>query len=497
MKKRTLLSGYHAKIAMIAVALTGGLLTGCYKDESSDLINPSEPNKPAPEYSITGSILDAQTFMPVDGLSVEVNSKAVTTQNGSYTVEANGGTENKIIVKGNDLYEGTEASVFVEKINAGQNVIYTKNILVKPTMNGTWNVSPYVTNENGYPLVSGTDYTYTFKSAEGQDVTGSVTNLPAGTYSMNIDGKGKYNGMTKMVRFELSKIRTDNKDAKYVVNAILNIAPMTYTNVKGYVIYNGKYVIADVIKLKVNQTEYVASNTAYYSFDIPNSVINPKTKANVSATLEIIYKGETLPAIDITISDDPNETNQEDYNINTVTEDPQKPYLNVTVGKLGNAKTTEDKAILSETTNALSQSVNVSFDYTMKSGTKITPADYMEQIATAGKIEAGAIAYNKIRSAILTEIVENYTEKQMVGTYLLPARSILTPTIVYNYISQDYKLALSGTGANAVKGAEGVLFGSFEVKTVKQIFNIQSIDHDHSHSHGNDLNSGGGIVEAE
>lgn len=496
MKKRTLFSGYHAKIAMIAVALTGGLLTGCYKDEGSDLVDPSGPNKPAAEYSITGTILDAQTFMPVNDLSVKVNGQAVTTQNGSYTVKANGAAENTIVIEGNTNYEGTTASVFVEKIDAGQNVTYTKNILVKPTMNGTWSVSPYVTDASGFPLTVGTDYTYMIVNGNQEGMPNDAK-LAAGTYQLIVNGMGKYANVVKMVRFELAKIRTDYQDAKYTVNAVLSVAPMTYTNVKGYVIYNGKYVIADLIKLKVNNMEYIASNMAHYSFDIPNEVLNQKTKAEIPATLEIVYKGEVLPAIEITISDDPTQSNQEDYDINAATEDPQHPFLAVEVAKLGDATEKEVKDILPETTNALSQAVNVSFDFIMKTGTQITPADYMDQMAAAGKFEAGSIAYNKIRAAILTEIVENYMEKQMTGTYLLPARSILTPTIVYQNISQNYKLALSGTGSGALKGAEGVLFGSFEVKTVKQIFTIQSIDHGHSHSHGGDLNAGGGIVDAE
>lgn len=499
MKKKIFLNGFNAKLALTAIALTGVLLTGCYKDEGLDVITPSTTTLPAPQYTITGSVLDAETFLPVSGLTVTVNGTLATTQDGSYTIAAKGGATNTIEVSGNDNYEGTTSSIVIDKINAGQNVIYSRNILVRPTMNGNWKVIPSVTNMEGTPLTAGTDYTAKFFSVPGnQDVTGQINTLPAGSYNMVVTGLGKYANVNKTVSFNLAKVRTDNKTAEYVVNAYLNSAstPVNYTNVYGEIIYNGKVVLADIVKLTVNNTKFVSSNVAYYNFEVPNSLLT-QTRATTTATLEITYKGETLPAINIIINDDPSSANQNDYNINTVTEDPEKPFLIASVATNGNPTNTDKTIVLSEITNTQQNEKNVSFNYTLKSGTQLVPANYMDQIAVAANIEVSSVAYNKIQAAISTAIIASYSEKEVTSSYMLPGRSILTPSIIYNNVSQNYKLTLTGSAAEGIKAAEGVEFGSFETKTVKESLYIQSIDHDHSHTHDNDLNAGGGIVEAE
>ena len=42
MKKKSFFNGYNAKLALAVVALTGSLLTGCYKDEGLDIIDPDQ-----------------------------------------------------------------------------------------------------------------------------------------------------------------------------------------------------------------------------------------------------------------------------------------------------------------------------------------------------------------------------------------------------------------------------------------------------------------------
>ena len=49
MKKKSLFSGFNAKLALTVVALSGALLTGCYKDEGLDVNGPAgEVTLPAP-----------------------------------------------------------------------------------------------------------------------------------------------------------------------------------------------------------------------------------------------------------------------------------------------------------------------------------------------------------------------------------------------------------------------------------------------------------------
>ena len=56
MKKKSLFSGFNAKLALTVVALSGALLTGCYKDEGLDVNGPAgEVTLPAPVYTIARS----------------------------------------------------------------------------------------------------------------------------------------------------------------------------------------------------------------------------------------------------------------------------------------------------------------------------------------------------------------------------------------------------------------------------------------------------------
>ena len=71
MKKKSLFSGFNAKLALTVVALSGALLTGCYKDEGLDVNGPAgEVTLPAPVYTIDGTVVDAETLAPIASANV-------------------------------------------------------------------------------------------------------------------------------------------------------------------------------------------------------------------------------------------------------------------------------------------------------------------------------------------------------------------------------------------------------------------------------------------
>ena len=62
MKKKSLFSGFNAKLALTVVALSGALLTGCYQDEGLDANSPGGNSNPlTPVYVISGVVTDAET----------------------------------------------------------------------------------------------------------------------------------------------------------------------------------------------------------------------------------------------------------------------------------------------------------------------------------------------------------------------------------------------------------------------------------------------------
>ena len=86
MKKKSFFNGYNAKLALAVVALTGSLLTGCYKDEGLDIIDPDQSvTLPAAQYTITGTIYSAEGTI-LTNATVASDKGTVTQNSGSFTI---------------------------------------------------------------------------------------------------------------------------------------------------------------------------------------------------------------------------------------------------------------------------------------------------------------------------------------------------------------------------------------------------------------------------
>ena len=124
MKKKSFFNGYNAKLALAVVALSGALLTGCYKDDGLDVNGPAgEVILPDPVYTISGNVLDAETLEPIATASVSGDATA-TVSNGGFSVEVKDAKSYSLKVKANG-YEDTDVVVDVKKVNAGQSAVYT------------------------------------------------------------------------------------------------------------------------------------------------------------------------------------------------------------------------------------------------------------------------------------------------------------------------------------------------------------------------------------
>ncbi len=122
MKKKSFFNGFNAKLALAVVALTGSLLTGCYKDEGLDIIDPDQIGLPAATYTLVGTVVNGNGELVSDA-TVTVSPNTTFKQNGASFTAAVAPGDVKITVtpKADAGYKGVvEKTVRVEKVNAGQ-----------------------------------------------------------------------------------------------------------------------------------------------------------------------------------------------------------------------------------------------------------------------------------------------------------------------------------------------------------------------------------------
>ena len=113
MKKRNFLSGISAKMALTIVALSGALLTGCYKDDGLDVNAPVDSIIiPAATYTISGIVVDAETFAPINGATITGGISA-TTVDGSFAVNVSSPSTYTLDVAATN-YASTTSAVVVK-----------------------------------------------------------------------------------------------------------------------------------------------------------------------------------------------------------------------------------------------------------------------------------------------------------------------------------------------------------------------------------------------
>ena len=135
MKKKSFFSGFNAKMALAIVALSGALLTGCYKDDGLDVNGPAgEVILPNATYTITGSVVNpngelianGDATMTIGGASVELNGGSFT-----YQTETTGPVAIVVTPKNTKVYKGTvTTTVDIQEVAAGQAAVYNKTIVL-------------------------------------------------------------------------------------------------------------------------------------------------------------------------------------------------------------------------------------------------------------------------------------------------------------------------------------------------------------------------------
>ncbi len=188
MKKKNFLNGFNAKIAFAIIALTGVLLTGCYKDDGLDVNNPAgSVVLPDATYTINGTVIDGTTGAPVTtDLTVSVNpSTNFSLKTNSFTATVQPG-DVTITVSAKD-YETITKVVTINAIEKGQAAVYTQIIpMVSTVSEPTSKIAKFDVDVEAFLADTKepfTAYTAALYTADG-NTSVAMTDVAAGVYKL-------------------------------------------------------------------------------------------------------------------------------------------------------------------------------------------------------------------------------------------------------------------------------------------------------------------------
>lgn len=310
MKKKNFLSGIGAKLALLTLAISGALMTGCYKDDGLDVTTPGGGGSQVLEdavYTITGTVTDIETGQDIAGTLTYTGESTPVSFNGSYTVKIAKFAEAQKTISlsftANDAAYNNgnpiNRTVVLDKVEDGQAVVYPLSVAMKK----------HVTMKQRLYNV-----TYIFKNAvTGEQITDmpadpTVTPAPAenGLYEAK-----DYTITTAAVADKykssitiLSLPYVESEDGKNIDKTVeLLITPVdpekehTYTTLSGVVVdKNGNSLLAESIKLVGNDNQPIpgkeVANSTNFAFTLDN--IDEAGDYKIEATvkgLSAVYSG--------------------------------------------------------------------------------------------------------------------------------------------------------------------------------------------------------------
>lgn len=503
MKKKSLFSGFNAKLALTVVALSGALLTGCYKDEGLDVNGPAgEVTLPAPVYTIAGTVVDAETLAPIASANVAGGVTAIV-KDGGFTAKVDDPNVYTFTVSATN-YEDTKVTVNVEEIKAGQTAIYPAFVAMQPKYEGTYKLVVKDTELGN--LVFGTDYT--IQTVAGTAVTDINAVRGGETYVIKIEKAGY---VTKYVTVELLKLRSSESGKDKTVIVTLTETPVGVVKISGVQTVNGTLYNAKAITLKDSDNKILGVDEGYtYNFEVPANLFAVETRADSekkSATFTFVIVGPNNETITFTkkieiTSDGTSDSEVEspiEYKVNLST-----PAVEEKIDEFFT------KATIDICNDNEPAGLAFNITYTDFIGTVVVEGDYADKLAELG-LKDGNPIYNQIVSLMATGVTEKFAEERITVNsekdlnYVIPYDVWLKTAglnRVYNQVTREIAditvndVQVVGTleglfGAkNVVKEAKGIAFnGDWDWDTVSHA-------HAHGHGHGSG-NAGGGIIIPE
>ena len=222
MKKKSFLSGFSAKIALVAVALSSALLTGCYKDEGLDTDTPAgSVTLPDATYTLTGTIVDKDGVMIANATGTAAG-QAFT--GATFSVKAQPG-EQTITAKAEGYKEVTK-KVQILEVKPGQSAVYNEIIvLTKEEVTPEYktydlNVEVFGADDTNTPLAA-ENYSLKVTDETGKDVS-ALSGLAAGHYNVVVTPTDADKYIATTCSVDLPKVEGE-ANAAYYLPVVLNL----------------------------------------------------------------------------------------------------------------------------------------------------------------------------------------------------------------------------------------------------------------------------------
>lgn len=508
MKKKIFLSGINAKTALAIVALSGALLTGCYKDDGLDVNDPAgSVTLPAATYTIAGTVIDAETGQPIDGATVKGAGSDIPTVNGNFTIAAEAKVYTLEVIK--DGYDKGTATVDVKPLQAGQAAVYSPVIRLAPKKNGTYTLNFKVLEETT-PITDAKISLYNtagelIKEVENNTIAGLENNK---TYIAKIEKAGY---VTMYVSIELPAVVPNTvKD----ITVFLTKAATKMVRISGYLRINGAPWANTVIEISHNGTKLDTQNGPAYTFQVPEDLFAPKTRA-AGSEKEATFQFKVIDISGQVFEFDKTVSVQEGGEGSESSADFDMLF-NATFEAIETA-TGVDEPWQKEINHKNDSEWACTLDFTWNyyTGSEITEPKFdASKLSTLG-INMGTGLYNAIVSAY-DKIAAGYedfkTEKKKEVLTVLPL-TILESITVHHYFTVG-KLQLTQLSIQTTGDSSDASVGEDIVKAMEDNYSAYKTaesnsyypktspighghSHGHGHGHGDDPNAGGGIVEAE
>lgn len=222
MKKKSFLSGFSAKIALVAVALSSALLTGCYKDEGLDTDTPAgSVTLPDATYTLTGTIVDKDGVMIANATGTAAG-QAFT--GATFSVKAQPG-EQTITAKAEGYKEVTK-KVQILEVKPGQSAVYNEIIvLTKEEATPEYKtydlkVAVFGADDTNTQLAADKDYSLKVTDETGNEV--ALTGLAAGHYNVVVTPTDADKYIATTCSVDLPKVEGE-ANAAYYLPVVLNL----------------------------------------------------------------------------------------------------------------------------------------------------------------------------------------------------------------------------------------------------------------------------------
>ena len=277
MKKKSFLSGISAKIALLVLAVSGALLTGCYKDDGLDASAPGGGTTVLDDavYTITGSVTDITTGANIPNAEVTCEGQSVPVTEGVYSVKiAKFTSETKVVTltfaaTGYNDGKKITRTVTLNKVEDGQAVVYPLSVAMR------------LSEQKTYPV----EYKVNFvvkDSKTGAAVT-TLTTTPADGFvtkggeavKVTTPDTEEYNSSVTVVT--LPEIYSDKEGEQKSTIVEVLVTPkdpaddtVTYTTLSGNLVdINGKAVQGTIVLWKDGAaTDKKVENANHFNFTL-------------------------------------------------------------------------------------------------------------------------------------------------------------------------------------------------------------------------------------